>query len=100
MKSSIVNQSAIPAELPLRINAKCAFFTCSWHYVLFLFSVLSPQYGYAKINLEPLEIEDVGQYVDDCSTLSLGSSRLSGESRFYLQEEVISISIAISHPLD
>ncbi len=29
-----------------------------------------------------------------------GSSRLSGESRFYLQEEVISISIAISHSLD
>ncbi len=38
-----------------------------------------------------------------CSMLSgikKGSSRLSGESRFYLQEEVISISIAISHPLD
>ncbi len=33
-------------------------------------------------------------------TQKLGSSRLSGESRFYLQEEVISISIAISHPLD
>ncbi len=38
-----------------------------------------------------------------CSMLSgikKGSLRLSGESRFYLQEEVISISIAISHPLD
>ncbi|MEI8673602.1 MAPEG family protein [Vibrio sp. SA48] len=29
-----------------------------------------------------------------------GSSRLSGESRFYLQEEVVCISIPITHSLD
>lgn len=97
MKSSIVNQSAIPAELPLRINAKCAFFICSWHYVLLLFSVLSPQYGYAKINLEPLEIEDVGQYVDDCSTLSLAVC-LSGFSYLEATDEIV-LSLVMNNSL-
>ena len=97
MKFFRTNQSEVAGELPLRMNSLSSLLTCSWYCLLLLSLALLPQLSYGKVELERLEIENVSQYVNDCSALN-SAICVSGFSYLEATDEIV-LSLVMNNSL-
>ncbi|HCG5966387.1 TPA: hypothetical protein NJ473_004499 [Vibrio parahaemolyticus] len=93
----MVDKSELIGDISLSMYFQSILHKCSWYFFILVISVLLPQSSFAKAELEPLNIDDVSQYVDDCSAMNLAIC-VSGFSYLKATDETI-LSLVVNNSL-